>query len=105
MTAIQPILGLAALIAVAWGLSEDRRTFPWRIVAVGLAAQILAAVLLIRLPGSQIVFVWINNGVVALQQATEAGTSLVFGFLGGAPLPFEESYPAPHSCSPSAPFP
>ena len=93
MTAIQPILGLAALIAVAWGLSEDRQTFPWRIVAVGLAAQILAAVLLIRLPGSQIVFVWINNGVVALQQATEAGTSLVFGFLGGAPLPFEESYP------------
>ena len=24
---------------------------------------------------------------------TEAGTSLVFGYLGGAPLPFEESYP------------
>ena len=29
----------------------------------------------------------------ALVRATEAGTSLVFGFLGGAPLPFEETFP------------
>ena len=55
--------------------------------------QILVAVVLIRMPGSQIVFVWVNNGVLALQRATEAGTSLVFGFLGGAPLPFAESFP------------
>ena len=93
MTTVQPIIGLAALIAVAWFLSEDRRAFAWRLVAAGLAAQILAAALLIRLPGSQIVFVWINDGVLALQRATEAGTSLVFGFLGGAPLPFEERFP------------
>ena len=92
MIALQPIIGLAVLIAVAWSMSQDRRMFPWRLVAAGLAVQILAAVILIRLPGSQIVFVWINNGVLALQQATEAGASLVFGFLGGAPLPFEESY-------------
>ena len=90
---LQPVIGLAVLIAVAWCLGQDRRVFPWRLVAAGLAVQILAAVILIRLPGSQIVFVWINDGVLALQRATEAGTSLVFGFLGGAPLPFEESYP------------
>ena len=93
MTVVQPIIGLAAFIALAWCLSEDRRGFSWRKVSAGLAVQILVALLLIRLPGSQIVFVWINNGVLALQQATEAGTSLVFGFLGGAPLPFEESFP------------
>ena len=93
MTTGQPIIGLAVLIAAAWCLNANRRVFPWRLVAAGLAVQILAAVVLIRLPGSQIVFVWINNGVLALQRATEAGTSLVFGYLGGAPLPFEESYP------------
>ena len=90
---LQPVIGLAVLIAAAWYLGQDRRVFPWRLVATGLAVQILAAAILIRLPGSQIVFVWINDGVLALQRATEAGTSLVFGFLGGAPLPFEESYP------------
>ena len=93
MTALQSVAGLAVLIAAAWCLSENRRAFSWRLVAVGLAAQLLAALVLIRLPGSQIVFVWINNGVLSLQRATEAGTSLVFGFLGGAPLPFAESYP------------
>ena len=93
MTLIQPVIGLAVLIAAAWCLSGDRRVFPWRIVAAGLAVQFLAAVILIRMPGSQIVFVWVNYGVLALQRATEAGTSLVFGFLGGAPLPYEESYP------------
>ena len=93
MAVVQPIIGLAAFIAIAWCLSEDRRGFSGRLVATGLAVQILAAVLLIRLPASQIVFVWINDGVLALQRATEAGTSLVFGFLGGAPLPFEESFP------------
>ena len=93
MTFVQPIIGLAVLIALAWCLSENRRLFSWRLVGVGLGVQILAAVLLIRLPGSQVVFFWINNGVLALQRATEAGTSLVFGFLGGGPLPFEESFP------------
>ena len=89
----QPIIGLAAFIALAWCLSEDRRGFSWRLAAAGLAVQVLLALVLIRLPGSQIVFVWINDGVLALQRATEAGTSLVFGYLGGAPLPFEESFP------------
>ena len=93
MTVVQPIIGLAAFIALAWRLSENRRGFSWRLVAAGLAVQVLVALALIRLPGSQIVFVWINGGVLALQRATEAGTSLVFGFLGGAPLPFEESFP------------
>jgi len=93
VTVVQPIIGLAAFIALAWCLSENRRGFSWRLVAAGLAVQILVALVLIRLPGSQIVFVWVNDGVLALQRATEAGTSLVFGFLGGAPLPFEERFP------------
>lgn len=93
MTFVQPVIGLAVLIALAWSLSQDRRVFPWRLVTAGLAVQFLAAVILIRMPGSQVAFVWMNNSVLALQRATEAGTSLVFGFLGGAPLPYEETYP------------
>ena len=93
MTTLQPMVGLAVLIAAAWCLSENRRAFSWRLVGVGLAVQILVALVLIRMPGSQLVFIWVNNGVLTLQRATEAGTSLVFGFLGGAPLPFAESFP------------
>ncbi|MXX53701.1 MAG: nucleoside:proton symporter [Dehalococcoidia bacterium] len=93
LVAIQGIIGIAGLIALAWAISENRRAFPWRTAAIGLAVQFTLALLLITLPGSQIVFRWIGNAVDALVRATEAGTSLVFGFLGGAPLPFEETYP------------
>ena len=93
MAGFQPFLGLAFLVLFAWAISENRRGASWRIVVAGLAVQFALALLLLKLPQSQIVFVWLNDGVVALQKATEAGTSLVFGFLGGGPLPFSESYP------------
>ena len=93
MTLFQPIVGLVGLVVFAWAISENRRRFPWRMVAVGLALQFVLALLLTKLPVSQTPLAWIGNAVAALMQATEAGTSLVFGFLGGAPLPFEETSP------------
>ena len=93
LIAIQGIIGLVGLVALAWAISENRRAFPWRTAAIALAVQLALALLLIKLPGSQIVFRWIGNAVDALVRSTEAGTSLVFGFLGGAPLPFEETFP------------
>ena len=93
MTAIQPVLGLIFLTGFAWLASENRARFSWRVAVAGLAVQFVIALLLLKVPGSHVVFVWLNSGVLALQHATEAGTSLVFGYLGGGPLPFKESYP------------
>ncbi len=93
MTLIQPIIGLIGLIVFAWVISEHRRRFPWRMVVAGLVLQFVLALLLTKLPISQTPLTWIGNAVDALMRATQAGTSLVFGFLGGAPLPFEERTP------------
>lgn len=93
LLAVQGIAGIAAMVGLAWALSENRRALPWRTIAIGLAVQFALALVLTKLPGSQFLFVWIGNGVDALVRATEAGTSLVFGYLGGGPLPFEETYP------------
>ena len=93
IVAIQGIIGLVGLVALAWAISENRRAFPWRTAAIGFVVQFALALALIKLPGSQIVFRWIGNAVDALVRATEAGTSLVFGFLGGGALPFEETFP------------
>src|ERR1700751_4536818 len=38
-------------------------------------------------------FLGLKEGVDALQRATDAGTSFVFGYLGGGPLPFDEKQP------------
>lgn len=89
----QPIIGMALLLAFAWGISDNRRAFPARLAIVGIVIQFALAALFIKLPGSTIVFEWIATVVEWVVDATEAGTSFVFGFLGGAPLPYEETIP------------
>ena len=87
------LLGLAALLAVAWALSEDRRRIPWRTVIAGIALQWILALLLLFFPPANAVIFLLNDGATALQSATQAGTSFVFGYLGGPPLPFAETHP------------
>ena len=90
---VQSAMGLAALLGIAWLLSENRRVVPWRIVLSGLALQIALAALLLKAPPVQRVFLTLNEMLLALERATQAGTSFVFGYLGGAPLPFATSAP------------
>jgi concentrative nucleoside transporter, CNT family len=87
------LLGLAALLAVAWVLSEDRRRIPWRTVAGGVLLQLALAALLLGFPPATAVVFLLNDGATALQSATQAGTSFVFGYLAGPPLPFVETHP------------
>ena len=93
MTILQGLLALSVLLAIAFALGEDRRAIPLRVVIGGVALQIALAVLLIKFPPAVAVVLKITDGVEALQKATDAGTSLVFGFLGGAPLPYAETKP------------
>jgi CNT family concentrative nucleoside transporter len=80
--------GLLLLLAIAWALSENRRAVPWRIVLPGLGLQIALAVLLLKTPPLRQFFLAANDVMLALDRATQAGTSFVFGFLGGAPEPY-----------------
>lgn len=92
MEQYQGIVGLFVLIGIAWSCCENRKAIQWRHVAAGLALQAVLAVLLVRLPVSQSIFIWLNRAVLALEQATTAGTTLVFGYLGGGLLPFPEPF-------------
>jgi len=93
MTIVQGMFGLFAFIAVAWIMSEQRRKPPLRLIAVGLGVQLLAGLLLLKLPVFQQLFLGLNGVVLALEESTRAGTSMVFGYLGGGPLPFEVKTP------------
>ncbi|MFN3231672.1 MAG: NupC/NupG family nucleoside CNT transporter [Alphaproteobacteria bacterium] len=90
---MQAILGIFVLIALAWAISEDKRALRWRLIGGGLALQVILALLLLKIPGSPELFLVIARGVDALQTATEAGTSFVFGYIGGGALPFAETRP------------
>ena len=93
MPQLQSVLGLLALVLTAWLFSANRRRFPWRIAAAGLVLQAAVATLMFRLPGVRAFFLALERAVLALEEATAAGTSFVFGYLGGAPLPFQELAP------------
>ncbi len=92
MQTLQSLLGLTVLIALAWALSEARDRVPWRTVAAGIGLQLALAFVLLKLPIFRELFLALNAAMLALEHATRAGTSFVFGYLGGGPLPFEESY-------------
>jgi CNT family concentrative nucleoside transporter len=90
---LQSAAGLLVLAALAWALGGFRRGVSWRVVAAGLGLQVLLAALMLHLPPFRAAFALAGGAVEALHRATIAGTSLVFGYLGGAPLPFAEIRP------------
>ncbi len=91
---LQSAFGLLVLVAASWAMSEDRRAFSWRLVAMGLALQIGLALLFLELPPARAALYSLNGVVDALSAATTAGTSFVFGFVGGGSPPFAVTAPA-----------
>jgi CNT family concentrative nucleoside transporter len=82
------LIGIIAFIGLGWLLSEKKRAFPVRPVLVGLACQIGLAVLLTRVPAITAGFAAATHVVDAIQSASRAGSSFMFGYLGGGRAPF-----------------
>ena len=93
MQNLQSLLGIFVLLALAWSVSEDRRSVAWKHAAAALLATFVTAVVMLKTPGAARLFGAVNDAVDAIAAATRAGTSFVFGYLGGGPLPFELKAP------------
>ena len=90
---LHSLVGFFLLHAIAWALSEDRRTIVWRPVIAGMLLTFGLGLVLLKAPYARGVFLALNGALDALEKATRDGTAFVFGFLGGGPLPFAETYP------------
>jgi CNT family concentrative nucleoside transporter len=93
MQQLQSALGVMALIGFAWAIGENRRTVDWKSAGVALVVTFATALLLLKVPAIKSAFAGVNRAVDAVSAATQAGTSFVFGFIGGGPLPFELKVP------------
>lgn len=89
----QGLMGIAFLLALAWVTGSDRRRIPFRLIFIGLVAQLLLALLFLKLPPLQAMLLAINKMVLAVESATGQGTSMVFGYLGGGSEPFDVTRP------------
>ncbi len=90
---LQGLLGVGAFMGLAWLFSENRKCVNWRTVVVGLGLQLLVGLLCLKVPPVRELFLHLNTIVEILEQATKAGTSFVFGYVGGADRPFAEPHP------------
>jgi CNT family concentrative nucleoside transporter len=90
---VQSFLGFFLLLLLAWAVSENRRRLAWRTILAGVALQFSLAALFLKIPQFKQVFMALNDAVGAIEQATQAGTAFVFGYLGGAPAPFAMAHP------------
>jgi concentrative nucleoside transporter, CNT family len=73
------LLGLIVFIAVAWGISSNRKLFPWRTVLWGLALQFIFALLILKTPWGAAVFDFTGRAVNKLIMFSNEGCKFVFG--------------------------
>lgn len=93
MLRLQSALGVFALLAIAWALAENRRAVSLRQAAIGLVVTFVTAIVLLKLPVVARAFGTINDAVGAISAAARAGSSFVFGYIGGGPPPFDVKVP------------
>jgi concentrative nucleoside transporter, CNT family len=93
MLQLQSAFGVVALLAIAWACGENRRAVSPRQAAIGLAVTLVTAVVLLKLPVVAHAFGAINDAVGAISSAARAGSSFVFGYIGGGTLPFDLKVP------------
>jgi len=90
---IQGVVGLAAFAFFAWLISENRSQVRLKPIVIGIAIQAATCFILLNLPILRDFFMLLNKMVFSLEEATKAGTTFVFGYLGGGALPFDEKIP------------
>ncbi len=94
MQHLQSALGVVVLLAFAFVISENRRAVSWKDAGAALVVTFVTAVLLLKVPQITSAIALIKHAVDAVSAASLAGTSFVFGYLGGGPAPFATTSPA-----------
>jgi CNT family concentrative nucleoside transporter len=88
------LIGIAFFFIFAWAISENRRKVNLQATAIGLLLQVILAIIIVKSPVARAPFELLGHAVKALKDATNAGTSFVFGYMGGGALPFAVDNPS-----------
>jgi CNT family concentrative nucleoside transporter len=85
---IRGFFGLTVFLGIAWIFSEKRKKVRYGAVLAGVILQFCIAGIMLYVPLIKNFFLLLNNVVLSLEAATKAGTSFVFGYVGGGTPPF-----------------
>jgi CNT family concentrative nucleoside transporter len=77
--------GIFLLMLVAWSFSGQKKLINWRLIAWGIAFQLLFALFIFQIPGGMNVFKLVNDAAIAVLNSALAGAEFVFGRLAVPP--------------------
>ncbi|HSJ06853.1 MAG TPA: Na+ dependent nucleoside transporter N-terminal domain-containing protein, partial [Longimicrobiales bacterium] len=66
------VVGMLALLGIAWLLSVNRGAIPWRLVVWGVGLQVVFALIILKSPPGEAFFLAVNRVIVSLLGFTEA---------------------------------
>ena len=72
------LLGMFVLILISYLLSSNRKAINWRTVGLGLGAQIILAIGVLKVPFVQSFFAWVGSLFIAVLDFTMEGTKFLF---------------------------
>ena len=81
MDYLRGILGLATLVGLAYLLSTNRSAINWRLVGAGLAIQLTAGLLILKVPFIAGVFDQVSEAFVTFLGFSQEGARFIFGDL------------------------
>ena len=87
------LLGLVVFIGLAWLISANRKSFPWRTVLWGLGLQFAFALLILKTAPGRAVFDFAKSGAERLIDAAVEGAKMVCGPLADQKLLAEKLGP------------
>ncbi|NMP31554.1 NupC/NupG family nucleoside CNT transporter [Thalassotalea sp. M1531] len=82
LTALRGVLGILALLAIAFALSYKRSAINWRTVGFAFALQIFLGAFVLYIPFGKDVLASMSNGVQHVIDSAKAGIDFLFGGLG-----------------------
>lgn len=80
------LAGIAAILAIAFLLSNGKRRINLRVVGAAFALQTIMALLVLRTPWGVSAIQGLSNGVIALLDFSKVGIEAVFGPMGSNPF-------------------
>ncbi|WP_222615412.1 NupC/NupG family nucleoside CNT transporter [Persicimonas caeni] len=72
------LFGIVALLGVAFLLSTNRRRIDWKLVGWGVGLQLAFALLILKMPGGEMVFQGATTAVAKLLEFTNHGSEFIF---------------------------
>jgi CNT family concentrative nucleoside transporter len=75
------LIGIAFLIGICYLASANRKEIDWKLVLVGIAMQIVLAILILKVPFVSLIFDYVARFFTAVLDFTSAGAEFIFGDL------------------------